>query len=291
MSGFHQRGPKSPEFEFNGASNYGDFEKEHPPSNRHFIPRYAKLKALGGESISFYKAWRKLQFDMNCVMARLVRSNHTNVSVLPPCNNYDVWTDPKKAQYYDLSVDPCPDCDIRFNSSSATPILAPASILVNARWKKRNFQNTVLLIGTPSHITCAFLHETASSWICEYFDPAGGTGGRTILRCIKQWFEEKLSKRFRKRIRFKSAQPRLNFQADPHDVMCQTWIWFWVYFRVIRRISHKNIVSQVDDMIQNHSSLHIIHLFGSWLSDLTKLGFYDSATDSQVEITDQNTPR
>lgn len=72
--------------------------------------------------------------------------------------------------------------------------------------------------------------------------------------------------------------------------MCQTWIWFWVYFRVIRRTSHKRIVSEVSDMIERKESLHIIHLFASWLSDLLKLDFYDCSTDSQVIIADKSTP-
>lgn len=129
---------------------------------------------------------------MNCVMSRFIRSASANVSVLPPCNNYDMWTNNKKSRDYDLNIDPCPDCDVRFTASSSMPVLAPASILVNQRWKKRQFQKTVLLIGTPSHITCAYLHETASYWICEYFDPAGGRAGTAIVNTIKRWFEDKL---------------------------------------------------------------------------------------------------
>ena len=46
MVGVRARGTKFPVFEFNGTSNYGDFAKEQPPNNRHFIPRMAKLKVL-----------------------------------------------------------------------------------------------------------------------------------------------------------------------------------------------------------------------------------------------------
>jgi len=281
---------KFPKFEFSADYDYGFYGRDSSPGNRHFVPRLAKLKALGGESITFYSSWRKFQFEMNGVMAKLLRQSYCDVSVLPPCSNYEAWTDPAKAAQQNLEVDPCPDCDVRFSSHSALPILAPCSILTKARWKKRRFSKCVILIGTPSHITCAFLREGASSWICEYFDPAGQRSGSRVYRNIKTWVEQKLAKRFKKRIKFKSAAPRLDFQSDPHDVMCQTWIWFWVYFRVIRKKSHQKIVAQVKDMIEQHKSLHIIHLFGSWLSDLHKLDCKDYATESQLEIIDSTTP-
>lgn len=281
---------KIPKFEFNGHSDYGSFAGKYPPLSRHFIPRSAKLKALGGESITFYATWRSLQFDMNCVMARFIRNSSANVSVLPTCTNYEMWKTPERSRQHNLGVDPCPDCDIRFSSSSSMPVLAPASILTRDRWKKRQYQKTVVLVGTPSHITCAILRETASSWICEYFDPAGGKAGTKMVKKIKRWFEDKLSLRFKKRIRFKLVHPRRDFQADPHDVMCQTWIWFWVYFRVVRKRSHKRILNEVSLMILQKKSLHIVNLFGSWLSDLLKLHFFDSATDSQVVVTAEMTP-
>jgi len=281
---------KFPKFEFSAEYDYGGYERKDNPGNRHFIPRFAKLKALGGESITFYSSWRKFQFEMNGVMAKLLRQSSADVSVLPPCKNYEAWTDPTKAASADLDVDPCPDCDVRFSSTSALPVLAPCSILTKERWKKRKFSKCVILIGTPSHITCAFLRERASDWVCEYFDPAGLRSGSRIYRNIKNWVEEKLSKRFKKRIKFKPATPRLDFQSDPHDVMCQTWIWFWVYFRVIRKKSHKKIVTNVKSMIAQKKSLHIIHLFGSWLSDLHKLDCKDYATESQLEIIDSTTP-
>jgi len=281
---------KFPKFEFNGTSDYGGFGQSTPPSNRHFIPRHAKLKALGGESITFYASWRGLQFDLNCVMARFIRQCGANVSVLPTVQNYEMWRNPKKAANYNLGVDPCPDCDIRFSSSSSKPVLAPTSILAKHRWERRPFSKTVLLIGTPSHITCAILRETASAWICEYFDPAGGNLGTSGVRKIKRWFEDKFSLRLKKRVRFKPVRPRLDFQADPDDVMCQTWIWFWVYFRVVRKRSHKRIAAAVAQMIREKRSLHIIHIFASWLSDLLKLKFFDSATESSIQITTELTP-
>ena len=100
-----------------------------------------------------------------------------------------------KYSAYDLSVDPCPDSDIRFSDESEKPVLAPASVLTKNRWKKQLFKSTVILIGTPSHITAAYLRETASCWVCEYFDPAGGKIGKKTTNRIKKWFEEKLTLR------------------------------------------------------------------------------------------------
>lgn len=97
--------------------------------------------------------------------------------------------------------------------------------------------------------------------------------------------------RFKKRIKFKTVRPILDFQSDPHDVMCQTWIWFWIYNRTVRKCSHKKIVAEVSKMIEQKKSLHIIHLFSSWLCDLGKLGFFDKATDSQARIAEENSPK
>ena len=51
-----------------------------PPKNRHFVPRYSKLRKAGGKSISFYEKWRKMQYDMNCVMKRYMELISVNLS-------------------------------------------------------------------------------------------------------------------------------------------------------------------------------------------------------------------
>ena len=39
--------------------SYGRLDQTSQPLNRHFVPRLAKLNALGGESITFYQQWRQ----------------------------------------------------------------------------------------------------------------------------------------------------------------------------------------------------------------------------------------
>ena len=46
-----------------------------------------RFRALGGESISFYKAWRGMQYDMNKVMLKFLVTAKVNASSLPPDNS------------------------------------------------------------------------------------------------------------------------------------------------------------------------------------------------------------
>jgi len=123
-------GTEQPIFNFDCSYTYGQLRAEIPPLNRHFIPRLAKLEALGGESISFYKAWRGMQYDMNKVMLKFLVTAKVNASSLPPVKDYEMWLNRSAAMEYDLSVDPCPDCDVRFSEHSNQPVMAPTSILV-----------------------------------------------------------------------------------------------------------------------------------------------------------------
>ena len=96
----------------------------------------------------------------------------------------------------------------------------------------------MILVGLPDHITCGYLNEQSSHYEFEYFDPAGRDGDRKSIRQLRHWSENELALLLGKKVIFKSAKPLLNFQSDPDDVMCQTWIWFWVYFRIIRNKTH-----------------------------------------------------
>ena len=87
------------------------------------------LKAIGGESITFYKQWRAMQFDLNQVMVRFMAKAKFNCSFLPPVKSYSMWTRSGSENEHDLGVDPCPDCDIRFNRTDALPMMADTSIL------------------------------------------------------------------------------------------------------------------------------------------------------------------
>jgi hypothetical protein len=281
---------EEPRFDFDCTYSYGRFRAPIPPLNRHFVPRLAKLKAHGGESISFYQKWRAMQYDMNKVMVQFLNNVKVNASFLPPVKSYEMWLNPKAAANYDTGVDPCPDCDVRFHEDQSKPVLADTSILVKDRWSRRLYNDSVILIGLPDHITCGFLHETGSSYTLEYFDPAGKDGDRANIKKLRKWAQEILPKRLKKRVRFIQSQPLLNFQSDQHDCMCQTWIWFWVYFRVVRRFTHKQIAAKVKIMIEQKESLINIHIFNSWLHDLLRLGCFMDETPSQDQIVAGNTP-
>ncbi|CAK8671149.1 unnamed protein product [Clavelina lepadiformis] len=180
---------EDPRFDIDGRSTYGDFSiGSKPPGNRHFIPRRAKLRAAGGKSISLYEKWRMMQFQTNCIMKRFLDKHRVNVSVLPPCVHYDLWKHPKwKAEYEKpLDEDPCPDCDVRFTANSEgiyKAKIAPASILVPTRWRKRTYLDTIILIGLPQHITVAYIRETTTQVYVEYVDP-----GRKVFCSLKHRF-------------------------------------------------------------------------------------------------------
>ena len=42
-----------------------------------------------------------MQYKTNCVMKKFLDSHAVNVSVLPPCVNYDLWRQPKWKAVYD----------------------------------------------------------------------------------------------------------------------------------------------------------------------------------------------
>jgi len=135
--------------------SYGRLDNSsNQPFNRHFVPRLAKLVALSGESITFYQQWRQMQFDLNKVMVRFMIQAGFNCSFLPPVKNYAMWLRNRAEEENDLAIDPCPDCDVRFSRDAKLPMMAGTSILVKSRWKRRSFEDSVILIGLPEHITC-----------------------------------------------------------------------------------------------------------------------------------------
>ena len=71
---------------------------------------------------------------------------------------------------------------------------------------------------------------------------------------------------------------------DVDDVMCQTWIWYWVYFRVVRHSPPREIAEHVINKIEEKTSLGHIHQFNCFLADLYKVGFLMRETQSQTDI-------
>jgi len=287
---------EEPKFELDGRSDYGDHcQGKSAPGNRHFIPRRAKLKAAGGKSISLYEKWRLMQYQSNCIMKKFLDRHRVNVSVLPPCVNYDLWKYPKWKALYDkpLDEDPCPDCDVRFvsNNGMYKPKIAPASILAPSRWRRREYLDTIILIGLPQHITVAYIKETSSQVFVEYVDPAGPSGDKRGSEEVQLWMHTYLSPLLRKPIKFYQAAKGINFQSDKNDVMCQTWIWYWVYFRLVRLVSCEVLSRHIYRLSQQKKSLERIHKFNCWLADLYKLGFYTDASASQTKVAETSTPR
>uniref|UniRef100_H2Z8I1 Uncharacterized protein n=1 Tax=Ciona savignyi TaxID=51511 RepID=H2Z8I1_CIOSA len=292
-----QRTLAEPKFEIDGNSNYGDYNTSHkPPGNRHFIPRRAKLRCFIGKSISLYEKWRLMQYQSNCIMKKFLDLHGVNVSVLPPCVNYDLWKHPKWKEDYNkpLDEDPCPDCDVRFTADAEGVYrakIAPASILVPSRWRKRPFMDTIILIGLPQHITVAYIKETSTQVFVEYVDPAGPSGDRRGCEEVQMWIHSYLGPRMEKTIKFYQAAKGINFQCDKNDVMCQTWIWYWVYFRLIRSINTQVLSRHVYRLGTEKKSLERVHRFNCWLADLYKLGFFTNESPSQTKVAETHTPQ
>lgn len=130
--------------------------------------------------------------------------------------------------------------------------VAPASILSESRWPRNQFKDSVIMIGLPQHIAIGFLRfVNADQAVFEFFDPAGPTGDRegvrelrwaqnallaSIKRIHRKWVETDLPRRIGLPVEFHQCHRKVNFQYDIDDVMCQTWIWYWVYFRIIHEV-------------------------------------------------------
>ena len=129
--------------------------------------------------------------------------------------------------------------------------MAPASILSESRWPRNQFKDSVIMIGLPQHIAIGFLRFiNEEQAVFEFFDPAGPTGDREGVRelrylfnyrflskfTFRKWVEHDLPRRIGKPVEFHQCHRKVNFQHDIDDVMCQTWIWYWVYFRIIHEV-------------------------------------------------------
>lgn len=148
------------------------------------------------------------------------------------------------------------------------------------------------MIGLPQHIAIGFLRFVGEDQaVFEFFDPAGPTGDREGVRELRKWVEQDLPRRIGKPVEFHQCHRKVNFQHDIDDVMCQTWIWYWVYFRVIHEMSPKTIATHVRTLIDENRSLKHVHRFNCWLSDLYNIGFRNKETVSQTNIAQSDTPR
>jgi len=290
--------PSEPHFELCGSYSLG-YARNFIGLRTHskvFVPGYNQLKRHGGKSIQLYEDWRRMQFKLNSVMKKFLSNHGVNLSVLPPCEDYSYWKSEEWRRLYKvctkraLDEDPCPDCDVRLYKDSTKRNkfifkIAPSSVLEMKRWSKRRFLNTVLIIGLPQHITIACVREHADHIIFEYFDPAGPSGDTQSHRAVRQWADTFLADLFsverKKTVKFECTTKSICFQSDKMDVMCQTWIWYWVYWRMVRQADASEIIKHIKKLIHEKQSLKHIRIFHTWMMELHHLRYIVPATASE----------
>lgn len=160
--------------------------------------------------------------------------------------------------------------------------------------KEKIFKNTVLVIGLPQHITIACCREHVNSVIFEYFDPAGPCGDLKSIKAVKQWVNQYLTKIYscsrEKKVIFKDSTKNVCFQSDKSDVMCQTWIWYWVYWRMVRQADEIEIIKHCKKLIREKNSLTHINKFHKWMSELYKLGYFIRENSSEASSAERGGP-
>jgi len=310
-----------PYFELNGEYSFACAERRTSQTNlasttnvrprkvqseEAFSPDANRLKKQGGKSIDLYADWRAMQYQFNIVMNRFLTNHGVNVSVLPPCNDYAMWRSMEWRKLYadvlcrNLDEDPCPDCDVRFFKDKEvknkyTFKVAPASILQDERWSKRKYLNTVFVIGLPQHITIACVKEASDHVLFEFFDPAGKDGDSASVKAVKQWVGTYLGKKYgkngvKKDVVFSQVVKSINCQNDKQDVMCQTWIWYWVYWKFVRQANTYEIIKHIKGLLNDKQTLQHISSFHYWLSRLHRLGYVQKEGASEKQAAKQGTP-
>lgn len=297
-----------PYFELTGEYSYGyaeNFRALHEDKKKNFKPQLKRLQREGGKSIELYEDWRMMQYKLNIVIKRFLVNHGINSSVLPPCTTYDMWRDIEWRELYKevtgrgLDEDPCPDCDVRFFKDKEKKNkyifkIAPSSILEDKKWQKRRFLNTVLVVGLPQHITIACCREHCDHVVVEFFDPAGPSGDLQSVKAVKQWAESFLKRLYsrvrHKQVIFKDITKSICFQADASDVMCQTWIWYWVYWRMVRQATALEITKHVKELITKRKSLSHVQSFNKWMIELYKLGYLVKENGIEAAAADKATP-
>jgi len=212
-----------------------------------------------------------------------------------------MWRDQEWRKLYkrivpgSLDEDPCPDCDVRFfkdkhQKNKYSFKIAAASQLQDSKWKERRWLTSVFIIGMPQHIAISICREYADHAIFEFVDPAGPSGDSYTTRVVKQWTQSYLMNKLDKPIHFKNMTKTVNFQSDKGDVMCQTWIWYWVYWRLVRNTECHEVIDHIQSLIAAKKSLKHINLFNTWLIELHKLGYVQTETVWEAKQAEKGTP-
>jgi len=301
-----------PYYELSGEFSYGCAEKmsskkSNTDGNNNFSPDAKQLKKEGGKSIKLYENWRIMQYHQNVVMKKFLLNHGINGSVLPTCTSFDMWKDKEWRDLYKsatgngLDQDPCPDCDVRFfkdkdDDRRFSFKIAPASMLHSGtNWKKRKFLNSVFVIGLPQHITIACVREFSDHVVFEFFDPAGASGDTNSVKAVKEWTQTYLkdmysTTRHTKPVVFTRVCNSINCQSDKADVMCQTWIWWWVYWRMVRQANVSELTKHLKDLIKTKATLAHIAGFKQWLVNLYSLGYLQRECAFERKAAELNTP-
>jgi len=298
-----------PYFELNGEYSFGCADKKRAQSagGLNFQPNATALKKEGGKSIELYENWRIMQYEFNIVMKKFMANHGVNASVLPPCTSYEMWRDVEWRNLYKqvtgrtLDEDPCPDCDVRFFKDKAvdnkyTFKVAAASILNNQSWPKRKFLSTVFIIGLPQHITVATCREHSDHVLFEFFDPAGADADNTSVKAVKQWAMTFLRAKYssdarQKEMIFSHVVKSVNCQVDKKDVMCQTWIWYWVYWRMVRQANANELVNHIKQLLADKKTLKHISRFNNWLAELHRLKYVMRENVIERRAAEKATPK
>ena len=301
-----------PYFELTGQFSYGCAERLSPKKsnrdgNNNFTPDAKQLKKEGGKSIKLYENWRIMQYHQNVVMKKFLLNHGVNASVLPHCTSFDMWKDKEWRELYKsatgngLDQDPCPDCDVRFFKDKEEERkysfkIAPASLLNSSvGWRKRKFLNSVFVIGLPQHITVACCREFSDHVIFEFFDPAGSSGDNESIKAVREWTKSYLKDKYstlrhEKPVIFSKVCSTINCQSDKADVMCQTWIWWWVYWRMVRQANVNELTKHLKELIRTKSTLHHISGFKQWLVNLYNMGYLQRECAYERKAAEDNTP-
>lgn len=160
--------------------------------------------------------------------------------------------------------------------------------------EKEVFEYTVLVVGLPQHITIACCREHSDHVVFEFFDPAGPAGDLQSVKAVKQWAEHFLQTQYSqtrsKKVTFNNITKSTCFQSDKSDVMCQTWIWYWVYWRMVRQAPAVEIIGHIKTLTAQKKSLTHIQKFNKWMIELFKLGYFVKENVAEAAAAEKASP-
>ena len=96
--------------------------------------------------------------------------------------------------------------------------------------------------------------------------------------------------RHEKPVIFSKVCSTINCQSDKADVMCQTWIWWWVYWRMVRQANVNELTKHLKELIKTKSTLHHISGFKQWLVNLYNMGYLQRECAYERKAAEDNSP-